>query len=103
MTLAIDIKRQFPDLQVFDYDEVAFVKAILYKDDVEMMEIRVEQKEVGGTFANGSKEYWVTSRIVTIPDLPELPMVRNEGVEVTQNKQEMFKKITDMLSYARSI
>jgi len=103
MTLAIDIKKQFPDLRVFDYDEVAFVKAILYKDDVEMMEIRIEEKKPDTTFSNGAKEYWVTSRIVSVPDLPSLPKVRNEGVEVFNKKQDMFNKIEDMLSYARAL
>lgn len=103
MTLAIDIKRTFPDLQVFDYDETAFVKAVLYKDDVEMLEIRVEQKGNHSTFADSEKEYWITTRIITIPDLPDLPKVRNEGVEVTPSKIEMFKKIENMLNYARTV
>lgn len=103
MTLAIDIKRTFPDLQVFDYDETAFVKAVLYKDDVEMLEIRVEQKGNHSTFSDSEKEYWITSRIISIPDLPELPKVRNEGTEVVNSKNNLFKNIENMLSYARAI
>lgn len=103
MTLAIDIKRHFPDLQVFDHDDLAFVKAVLYKDEVEMLEIRVTQKESHNSFTDGGKEYWITSRIVTIPDLPELPSVRNEGTEVVNTKNDLFKQVENMLSYARSI
>lgn len=103
MMLAVDIKRRFPDLQVFDHDELAFVKAVLYKDDVEMLEIRVEQKENNSTFADSGREYWITSRIISIPDLPELPKVRNEGTEVVNTKGELFKNIEAMLSYARAV
>ena len=103
MILAVDIKRRFPDLQVFDHDELAFVKAVLYKDDVEMLEIRVEQKENNSTFADSDKEYWITSRIISIPDLPELPKVRNEGTEVVNTKGDLFKNIEAMLSYARAV
>lgn len=103
MMLAVDIKKMFPDLMVFDYDELAFVKAVLYKDDVEMLEIRVEQKENNSTFADSEKEYWITSRIISIPDLPELPKVRNEGTEVVNTKNDLFKNIEDMLSYARAV
>jgi len=103
MTLAIDIKRRFPDLQVFDHDDLAFVKAVLYKDDVEMLEVRVQYKESHSAFSDSANEYWVTSRIVSIPDLPELPMVRNEGTEVLTSKNEMLKHIDSMLSYARAV
>ena len=103
MILAVDIKRRFPDLQVFDHDELAFVKAVLYKDDVEMLEIRVEQKENNSTFADSDKEYWITTRIISIPDLPELPKVRNEGTEVVNTKGDLFKNIEAMLSYARAV
>jgi hypothetical protein len=103
MILAVDIKRRFPDLQVFDHDELAFVKAVLYKDDVEMLEIRVEQKENNSTFADSEKEYWITTRIISIPDLPELPKVRNEGTEVVNTKGDLFKNIEAMLSYARAV
>lgn len=103
MMLAVDIKRRFPDLQVFDHDELAFVKAVLYKDDVEMLEIRVEQKENNSTFADSEKEYWITTRIISIPDLPELPKVRNEGTEVVNTKGDLFKNIESMLSYARAV
>lgn len=103
MMLAVDIKRRFPDLQVFDHDELAFVKAVLYKDDVEMLEIRVEQKENNSTFADSEKEYWITTRIISIPDLPELPKVRNEGTEVVNTKGDLFKNIEAMLSYARAV
>lgn len=103
MILAVDIKRRFPDLQVFDHDELAFVKAVLYKDDVEMLEIRVEQKESHSTFAGSEKEYWITTRIISIPDLPELPKVRNEGTEVVNTKNDLFSNIENMLSYARAV
>lgn len=103
MMLAIDIKKQFPDLRVFDHDELAFVKAVLYKGDVQLLEIRIEPKEENHNFADNVKEYWITSRIVSIPAMPKLPSVRNEGTKVVSTKIDLFRNIEDMLSYARSI
>lgn len=103
MTLAIDIKRRFPDLQVFDYEETAFVKAVLYKSNVDMLEIRVEEKNNHSNFSQNNREYWITTRIVTIPDIPEMPNVSDQGVEVTTSKLKMLNKIEDMLNYARAI
>lgn len=103
MTLAVDIKRKFPDLQVFDYNDTAFVKSVLYKSKVDMLEIRVEEKSNHNSFSQKSKEYWITTRIVTIPDIPETPIVRDEGVEVTTSKLKMLNKIESMLNYARAI
>lgn len=103
MKLAIDIKSTFPDLRVFDHDEAAFVKAVLYKENIELLEIRIEQKQMTSTFSDSEKEYWITTRIVNIPDLPELPKVRNEGTQVVNNKNGLFKAIEDMLSYARAV
>lgn len=104
MTLAVDIKRRFPDLQVFDYDDTAFVKAVLYKSNVDMLEIRVEEKNSHNNFSSDkNKEYWITTRIVTIPDIPEMPNISDEGVEVTTSKLKMLNKIENMLNYARAI
>lgn len=103
MILAIDIKKRFPDLRVFDHDESAFVKAVLYKEDIQLLEIRIEEKEVRNTFADAPKEYWITTRIVSIPDMPDLPMVRNEGTEVVNKKILLFEKIRNILDYARAV
>ena len=103
MKLAVDIKKHFPDLQVFDRDDMAFVKVVMYKDDAELMEVRVEQKESTSAFSDSSREYWVTCRVVSIPDLPELPKVLNEGTEVVNTKIDLYKKIDQFLSYARAL
>lgn len=103
MKLAVDIKRNFPDLQVFDRDDMAFVKVVMYKDDAELMEVRVEQKDSDSAFSGSSREYWVTSRVVSIPDLPELPRVLNEGTEVVTTKIDLYKKIDQFLRYARAL
>lgn len=103
MKLAVDIKKRFPDLQVFDRDDMAFVKVVMYKDDAELMEVRVEQKESNSAFVETSREYWVTCRVVSIPDLPELPKVLNEGTEVVNTKIDLYKKIDQFLRYARAL
>lgn len=103
MKLAVDIKKRFPDLQVFDRDDMAFVKVVMYKDDAELMEVRVEQKDSDSTFSDSSREYWITSRVVSIPDLPELPKVLNEGTEVVTTKIDLYKKIDQFLRYARAL
>jgi hypothetical protein len=103
MKLAVDIKRNFPDLQVFDRDDMAFVKVVMYKDDAELMEVRVEQKDSDSAFVEASREYWITCRVVSIPDLPELPKVINEGTEVVTTKIDLYKKIDEFLRYARAL
>ena len=103
MKLAVDIKNHFPDLQVFDRDDMAFVKVVMYKDDAELMEVRVEQKESTSTFVEASREYWITCRVVSIPDLPELPKVLNEGTKVVHTKIGLYKEINEFLNYARAL
>jgi len=102
MSIAVDIKTMFPDLDVFDYDNTAYVKKLMYKDETELMEMRIEEKAVNGLLSS-SKEYWVTNRMIVLRNLPEMPLVRNEGTDVVGSKIGLYKKIEKMLSYARSI
>ena len=103
MKLAVDIKRKFPDLQIFDRGDTVFVKVVLYKENPELMEVRVEQKETESIFSKGSREYWITSRVVSIPDLPELPRSLNEVTKVVNNKADLYKEINEFLNYARAL
>lgn len=102
VNIADRIKARFEHLDVFDKideNDVVFVRKMYYDNQVRLMEIRVEVKRIRSLLGGAKTEYWVSGRVVSIPDMPAQPKVTNLGVSVVNNKLALMDYIADIDKY----
>lgn len=90
------IKARFPFLDVFDKinsDGLVFVRKVHYDENMRLIEMRIEVKKIHSLIAGASVEYWITSRVVSVPDLPGMPYVDNAKTRVVHTKGDLFREI----------
>jgi hypothetical protein len=102
MTLAERIKTQFPDLTVYEIDDEVYIKVMFTKIDIEILDIRVIKKDIK-SLMDSSSEYWIASKITKIPHLPGEAYSMQMQTSVVNTRVEMYKKIEEIISYARTL